>query len=170
VATILLLPEGHEIAGSGAEGFLTPPFTSRRLLYQVNKIAKANPRRDIQAGELILEPRTDTLRRGAKAVRVRPKETALLAVLMRNRGKVLSRKELMQKVWETDYPSKYSGPRVGDTRTLDVHICWLRAKIAVVLTAKCLRTIRGVGYRFDVPEPALQATPPGAGSDEGRRP
>lgn len=68
----------------------------------------------------------------------------LLEVFMRNPEKVLTRKFLMKEVWETDY--------LGDTRTLQVHICWLRKKIEEDPDHRCyLRTVRGVGYRFSLP-------------------
>ena len=144
IATILLLPEGHHLAGSGAEAWMTPPFTSRRLLYRVGKVVKTLPSREIRAGDLSLDPDAGLLHKGGTALHLRPKESALLALFMRNRGKVLNRREIMDKVWETDYWE--------DTRTLNVHICWLRAKIEDDPTAPCyLRTVRGVGYRFDVP-------------------
>jgi len=67
----------------------------------------------------------------------------LLEVFMRNPEKVLTRKFLMKEVWETDY--------LGDTRTLEVHICWLRKKIEEDPDRRCyLRTVRGVGYRFSL--------------------
>ena len=67
-----------------------------------------------------------------------------MALFLRNPGKVLSRPEIIKQVWETDY--------VGDTRTLSVHIRWLRSKIEDdPNNPQFLRTVRGVGYRFDVP-------------------
>lgn len=70
------------------------------------------------------------------------KECALLEILIRNNGEVLTRKQLMKEVWETDY--------LGDTRTLDVHICWLRRKVEDDPSQPILiRTVRGVGYRFE---------------------
>ena len=72
-----------------------------------------------------------------------PRLCRLLEVFMRNPERVLSRKFLMRKVWETDY--------LGDTRTLEVHICWLRKKIEEDPHHPCyLRTVRGVGYRFSL--------------------
>ena len=66
---------------------------------------------------------------------------------MRNRGRVLSRQEIMEKVWDTDY--------LEDTRTITVHVRWLRLKIEDNPSSpRYLRTVRGVGYRFDVPEPS----------------
>jgi DNA-binding response OmpR family regulator len=127
---------------------MTPPFTSRRLLYRVAKVAQALPNREIQAGDLVLDPNAHILRKGQTTVRLRPNETALLALFMRNRGKVLSRHQIMEEIWETDY--------LDDTRTLNVHIHWLRTKIEDdPTTPSYLRTVRGVGYRFDVPEPAV---------------
>ena len=152
VPTILLLPEGHDPAGSSAEAYMTPPFTSRRLLYRVSKVAKALPSREVRAGELALDPTTGILHKGKTALRLRPKEAALLALFIRNRGKVLSRQEIMAKVWETDY--------VGDTRTLTVHVRWLRTKVEDDPSApRYLRTVRGVGYRFDVPDTNADLTP-----------
>jgi len=70
-----------------------------------------------------------------------PKECELLALFMSYPGRVLSRKLLMKEVWETDF--------LDDTRTLEVHICWLRKKIEEDPSKpQRLRTIRGVGYRF----------------------
>ena len=70
-----------------------------------------------------------------------PKECELLALFMSYPGRVLSRKLLMKEVWETDF--------LDDTRTLEVHICWLRKKIEEdPRKPQRLRTIRGVGYRF----------------------
>ena len=73
--------------------------------------------------------------------RLTPKECRLLEVFMRNPGRVLTRKFLMKEVWETSY--------LGDTRTLDVHVCWLRRKIEEdPRNPVLLRTLRGAGYRF----------------------
>ena len=70
-----------------------------------------------------------------------PKECELLALFMSYPGRVLSRKLLMKEVWETDF--------LDDTRTLEVHICWLRKKIEEdPRNHQRLRTVRGVGYRF----------------------
>jgi DNA-binding response OmpR family regulator len=152
VATILLLPEGHDPLESSVEAFMTPPFTSRRLIYRVKKVATTMPSREIRAGDLRLDPDVGILHKAGTAVRLRPKENALLALFMHNRGKVLSRQEIMAKVWETDY--------LGDTRTLNVHVCWLRTKIGDETGATCrLRTVRGVGYRLDVPGPSGDLMP-----------
>ncbi|RME49079.1 MAG: winged helix family transcriptional regulator [Chloroflexi bacterium] len=70
-------------------------------------------------------------------------ECRLLAVLMRNAGEVLSRKYLMQEVWRTNF--------IDDTRTLEVHVCWLRKKIEEdPRRPRYLRTVRGKGYQFAI--------------------
>ncbi len=144
VPTILLLEKGHDSAGSTVEAFMTPPFTSRKLLYRVKKVTRTLTSREIQAGPLVLDPDTRTLQKGRESLYLRPKEATLLALFMRNPGKVLSRQEIMKQVWETDY--------IGDTRTLSVHVRWLRLKIEDDPNApRFLRTVRGVGYRFEVP-------------------
>lgn len=145
VPTILLLKKGHASAGSVADAFMTPPFTSRKLLYRVRKVAEKLSSRELRAGSLVFDPDTRTVRRGNTSVPLRPKEAALLAMFMHNPGRVLSRQELMKEVWETDY--------MGDTRTLSVHVRWLRTKIEDDPNSpRFLRTVRGVGYRFEVPE------------------
>ena len=142
VPTILLLEEGHAMAGSQAEAFMTPPFTSRKLLYRLRKVAQALPSREIRVGELVFDPVTRTLNKGQTRCSLRPKEAALLAFFIRNSGRVLSRQEIMKAVWDTVY--------VGDTRTLNVHVRWLRQKIEDDPgRPRLLRTVRGVGYRFE---------------------
>jgi len=99
----------------------------------------------LRAGDLTLNVESRHLTKGELIYRLTPKEFELLRVFMRGPGRVLSRRFLMKKVWETDY--------VGDTRTLDVHIRRLREKIEDDPSSPlCLRTVRGVGYRFDLPK------------------
>jgi DNA-binding response OmpR family regulator len=130
---------------------MTPPFTSRKLLYRLKKVSAALPSRTIRVGELVLDPVTRTLDKGQTRCRLRPMEAALLAFFMRNPGRVLSRPEIMKAVWDTDY--------VEDTRTVTVHVRWLRLKIEDdPRKPRLLRTVRGVGYRFEFVEPAPQAT------------
>ncbi len=78
-----------------------------------------------------------------KRTRLTPRMVRLLSVLIEHRGEVVERKLLFSQVWETDYTE--------DTRTLDVHISWLRHAIEVDKDQpKYLKTVRGVGYRLDV--------------------
>ena len=82
---------------------------------------------------------------GNGAQQLTPMLCRLLEVFMRNPDKVLDRKFLMREVWETDY--------LGDIRTLEVHICWLRKKIEQdPRYPRYLKTVRGVGYHFSLSE------------------
>ena len=92
------------------------------------------------AGGLTLDRRRRQISCGGHLIHLTPKECCLLATLMRHRGQVLSRGFLMRKVWDTDF--------VGDTRTLEVHICQLRGKLTQVGSPPLIRTVRGVGYVF----------------------
>jgi len=90
---------------------------------------------------LTLDLEKNQVTKGGEVRKLTPKQCRLLEVFMNNPKKVLSRKFLMQEVWETDY--------MGDTRTLDVHIRWLREKIEDDPSHPLyLQTVRGVGYRF----------------------
>ena len=100
-----------------------------------------NARKVLKAAGLVLDVERRELTRGGKTQRLTPKECRLLALFMSNPGKVLSRRLLMREVWETDF--------LDDTRTLDVHICYLRKKIEEdPHRPQLLRTVRGIGYRF----------------------
>ncbi len=107
---------------------------------------RKGPQGCLKSGDLTLDlEKRRASKKGRNPVRLTPKECALLTAFMRNGGEVLSREFLMKEVWDTDY--------LGDTRTLDVHICWLRRKIEKDPRRPIyLRTVRGVGYRFEVPE------------------
>jgi len=145
VPTILLVEVGHAGLADTVAAFMTPPFTSRKLLYRVRKLSEKLTSREIRLGSLVFDPDTRTLHRGNETWHLRPKEAALLHCFIKNEGKVLSRDQLLRDVWETDY--------IGDTRTLSVHVCWLRKKIENDPNAPILlRTVRGVGYRFEVPD------------------
>ncbi|MFZ5915741.1 MAG: winged helix-turn-helix domain-containing protein [Chloroflexota bacterium] len=93
--------------------------------------------------DLNLDLKTRELKNGHGLIRLTPKECQLLATFMRYPNQVLSHRFLMKEVWETDY--------LGDMRTLQVHVSWLRRKIeADPRRPARLRTVRGVGYRFGV--------------------
>ena len=95
VPIILLLEKGHDSAGSTAEALMTPPFTSRKLLYRVKKVSESLTSRELRAGNLALDPETRILRRGGESLHLRPKEAALLAYFVNNPGRVLSRDVLL---------------------------------------------------------------------------
>ncbi len=92
---------------------------------------------------MILDVKTATLKKNGDTIHLTPKETKLMILLMENVGKVVSRSDLMQEVWNTEY--------LGDTRTLDVHICWLRQKIEEnPRIPELILTRRGQGYELRV--------------------
>jgi len=141
--------------GSGVNIHLREPFTARKLVNRIRRLLPAASDNVLQMGDLILDIQQRTVARGQSNHRLTPKQARLLEVFMRHAGEVLTRRFLMKQVWNTDF--------VGDTRTLEVHIHWLRKAIEddpshpVYLT-----TIRRVGYRFAVP---LQ-DPPGREEDQ----
>ena len=100
----------------------------------------------LQVGSMTLEGRNLHLGDGGKPpIKLTPKEAGILAVLMQHPGQAISRAKLMQEVWQTNY--------LGDTRTLDVHICWLRQKLEDdPANPQLLLTRRGVGYELYVPD------------------
>jgi DNA-binding response OmpR family regulator len=154
ISIILILNEtkrGEDI--TGATFILTPPFTSRKLFNRIRSILKSDEGETLRVGKLTLNLGTRRVDNGSKERRLNPKELELLKVLMRSPGRVLSRKFLMKKIWETDF--------MGDTGTLNVHICRLRQKIEENPSSpQYVRTVRGVGYRFDIPEEANDETEP----------
>jgi len=145
IPIILILAEAKkDEEATGAAFILAPPFTSRKLFNRIRSILKGNEGETLQAGKLTLNLGTRRVNSGSKERRLTPKELELLKVFMRSPGRVLSRKFLMKKIWKTDF--------MGDTRTLDVHIRWLREKIEENPSSPVyLRTVRSVGYRFDIP-------------------
>jgi len=135
--------------GVRVDAELPMPVTSRKLLKQVRALL-ARPR-FLKAGTLTLDLKTRTISAGDReGPRLTPKEFALLKELMGNEGTVLSRKTIMRRVWSTDF--------LADTRTLDVHIRWLREKIEENPSRpEYVRTIRGVGYQFICSDGVVEA-------------
>jgi two-component system OmpR family response regulator len=96
----------------------------------------------IRVGDLEIDFARHKVSRAGSAIDLSPKEFDLLAFLVKNREQVFSRDQLLEKVWGYDY--------AGDTRTVDVHIRWLRQKIEVdPANPKHLLTVRGIGYKFE---------------------
>jgi len=149
VPIILIREEGDDSGQAEADFHLTAPFTFRKLANRIRRVVQSNEQsgETLQVGGLILNLDRRLVTRGEKKHQLTPKEFDLLETFMRNPGKVLSRKFLMKNVWDTDY--------LGDTRTLDVHVRWIREKIEQNPSSPVyLCTVRGVGYRFEVPEQA----------------
>jgi DNA-binding response OmpR family regulator len=154
VPIILLTARGTEtdkIVGleSGADDYVVKPFSLGELMARVRAALRRGRSSRTQstglaAGDLTLEPVGRRAHLGERELRLAPREFDLLAVLMRNQGAVLSRDLLLASVWGDDY--------IGDSRTVDVHIRWLREKIEVDPSdPRWIATVRGVGYRFEAP-------------------
>ena len=129
--------------------YLTKPLDFRTLLGAVEgalkhrRMRKARKLRELRRGDLSLDLQTHCLTKGDHRYHLTPKEFFLLKMFMTSPGRVLTHKAIMHEVWDTDY--------LGDTRTLYVHVSWLRRKIEdAPRSPTYLRTVRGVGYRFTV--------------------
>ena len=119
------------------------PFTIRKLENRIKPFLPLESDKILEAGELQLDLEHHQFRCGEREARLTPRLSSLLEMLMRKPNEVITRNDLFRKVWETDF--------TDDTRTLDVHISWLRRAIeADPRKPQYLKTLRGVGYRLDV--------------------
>ncbi|GGK95063.1 DNA-binding response regulator [Sphaerisporangium melleum] len=132
----------------GADDYVTKPFSSRELVARIRAVLRRQgDSEEIEQAVLAAGPVRMDVDRHIVAVRGRQvqlplKEFELLEVLLRNAGRVLTRGQLIDRVWGADY--------VGDTKTLDVHVKRLRAKVeADPSDPRCILTVRGLGYKFD---------------------
>jgi len=151
VPIILLTARGAEadkIIGleTGADDYIVKPFSLGEFLARVRAAlrrgAAAPPADVLTSGDLRLDLAARRVARAGRAIALAPREFDLLALLMRHRGAVMSRDLLLARVWGDDF--------VGDARTVDVHIRWLRQKLEQDPSQPVLiQTVRGVGYRFE---------------------
>ena len=132
----------------GADDYMTKPFSMRELMARVRamlrrmEIKTVIPDTTTKFGDLEIDIRHHMITRAGIALNLSPKEFDLLVFLAGNKGLVFSRDQLLEKVWGYEYS--------GDTRTVDVHIRWLREKIENNSEEpKRLITVRGVGYKFE---------------------
>lgn len=122
---------------------LTLPFTIRKLLNRIKPLLPSEGQSVLHCGPIRLDLEHRRVRCHGRETRLTPRLTQILKILMLNAGKVVERSVLFREVWDTEY--------VEDTRTLDVHINWLRKAIEVdPKHPQHLKTLRGVGYRLDV--------------------
>ena len=132
----------------GADDYITKPYRLRELVARMRAVLRRSPLSidDEESGALVvgdveLDPEQHRVTVGSVDVSMPLKEFELLHVLMANAGRVVSRESLIDRVWGSDY--------VGDTKTLDVHIKRLRAKVEVdPASPTYIVTIRGLGYKF----------------------
>jgi DNA-binding response OmpR family regulator len=155
VPVIMVGPEQHSggavgMSGSAstaatcADAYMPRPLQLRRLLNRVDKMMPEGQALELRCGDLVFRPAEGVLRKHSDELYLNPKLSKLLQLFMQQPGEVLTRKFLMQQVWDTSY--------LGDTRTLDVHIRWLREAIEDDPTDPVyLRTVRRQGYRFENP-------------------
>src|SRR5204863_6178095 len=137
----------------GADDYVTKPYRLRELVARIRAVLRrtppefaAEPSGDAMlVGDVMLDPERHEVSIRGNSVRLPLKEFELLALLLENAGRVLTRDTLIDRVWGSDY--------VGDTKTLDVHIKRLRAKVEPEPSSPTrIVTIRGYGYKYEVPK------------------
>lgn len=144
-ALILLSAAGTDPSRDGAaDALLVEPFTERKLLNRIRRAAPVSEDKAITFGPLQFDPERQVVRRGAEQTHLTPMLCKLLQHLLNNKGRLVTREQLMKVVWGTDY--------TDDMRTIDVHISWLRQAIEEDPSSpQLLKTIRGLGYRLGLP-------------------
>ena len=134
----------------GADDYVTKPYSSRELVARIRAVLRRNGNDEVESASGLLTVggvKMDVDRHqvsvNGSAISLPLKEFELLEFLMRNAGRVLTRMQLIDRVWGSDY--------VGDTKTLDVHIKRLRAKIETdPANPTVIQTVRGLGYKMEL--------------------
>jgi len=140
---ILILDEDKEVNKDAADVVLILPFTVQKLSNRIKPLLPGDGKNMVHVGPIRLDVEKRRVRCMGKSTKLTPRLVTLLQLLMEKHGEVVEREPLFKKAWETNY--------TGDTRTLDVHISWLRRAIELdPSNPKFLKTVRGVGYRLDV--------------------
>jgi DNA-binding response OmpR family regulator len=140
---VLIVSPEHTVSGvTAANVVLELPFTSRKLLNRITPLLPGDGKNILHVGFIRLDLELLRVRCKGREARLTPRMTHLLHVLLLHAGEAVERQKLFSEVWDTQY--------TGDTRTLDVHISWLREALEEnPRQPQFLKTIRGVGYRLD---------------------
>ena len=132
----------------GADDYVTKPYSSRELVARIRAVLRRRTEPEelataaVSAGPVRMDVDRHVVSVGGEAVSMPLKEFELLEMLLRNAGRVLTRGQLIDRVWGSDY--------VGDTKTLDVHIKRLRSKVeSDPSSPRHIVTVRGLGYKFE---------------------
>jgi DNA-binding response OmpR family regulator len=154
VPIIMLTARGEEVdrivgLELGADDYVVKPFSAGELVARVRAImrrgrstARKGP---VTVGSITLDPAARTVTKDDEVIEMAAKEFDLLHMLMANAGQVVKREDIMDEVWDPHW--------FGPTKTLDVHISWLRKKLEDdPADPRYITTIRGVGFRFAAPE------------------
>ncbi|MBZ4647350.1 MAG: hypothetical protein PWR27_2211 [Petroclostridium sp.] len=127
----------------GADDYITKPFAIEELLARIRAALRrkddlVNTGENLQIGDLTMDLSKRQVSKNGKSIELTKREYDLLEYLMKNKGIVLTREQILEKVWGYDY--------IGDTNVVDVYIRYLRSKIDDTFKTKLIHTIRGVGY------------------------
>ncbi|MGQ9710095.1 MAG: response regulator transcription factor [Anaerolineae bacterium] len=162
IPILLIVPEDQKRPNYPGVAVLRGAPTARKLLNRLKRLLSPPGNHLLRAGELTLDLQRRVVIRKGEEHRLTPRQARLLEIFMRNTGRVLTRAFLMKEVWETDY--------LDDTRTLEVHVHWLRKVIEEdPRHPQYLTTVRKVGYCFQAPHSSVSRRQPDSAQEVKHR-
>ena len=157
VPILILTARGEEVdrvvgLELGADHYVTKPFSMRELMARIRNMLRRSvapssgsaggDAEEFRSGDLTVDLTSHSVLLDGRPVDMKPREFSLIALLVANKRRAFTRDQILERLWGHDY--------IGDSRTVDVHIRWLREKIEPDPSKpRRIVTIRGVGYRFD---------------------